>query len=217
MKKDELYNLIELCHEHQLTIVSDEVYEDLIFDQKFFSPLEIPGLADRTVVVSSISKSYAAPGFRSGWVLGPENFISKMLPLAETMLFGNQPFIADMTAYAISNKSQTAKRMKADYKRRAELICDKLSNIEEITPLMPKSGMFILLRINSRKLSAEQFAWRLLKNKQVAVMPGSSFGENGKNYVRVSLTVSDELIETACDKIKEFLESIKEKGTHAPK
>ena len=70
-----------------------------------------------------------------------------MLPLAETMLFGNQPFIADMTAYAISNKSKTAIKMKTDYERRAKLICKKLAKTKNIRPIMPKSGMFILIKL----------------------------------------------------------------------
>ena len=66
----------------------------------------------RTIVVSSISKSHAAPGFRSGWLVGPKDFCDAVLPLSETMLFGNQPFIADMTAYALENDFHTAKKMR---------------------------------------------------------------------------------------------------------
>ena len=114
-----------------------------------------------------------------------------MLPLAETMLFGNQPFIADMTAYAISNKSKTAIKMKTDYERRAKLICKKLSKTKNIRPIMPKSGMFILIKLELKNYSDEKFAWELLRTEGIAVMPGSSFGLNGKNFIRLSLTVPD--------------------------
>ena len=79
-----------------------------------------------------------------------------MLPLAETMLFGNQPFIADMTAYAISNKSKTAIKMKTDYERRAKLICKKLAKTKNIRPIMPKSGMFILIKLELKNYSDEK-------------------------------------------------------------
>ena len=147
LKKKDLSKLVDIVEKNNLWIISDEVYEELIFSEDFISPLEIESLAKRTVVVSSISKSHAAPGFRSGWVFAQADVINKMLPLAETMLFGNQPFIADMTAYAISNKSKTAIKMKTDYERRAKLICKKLAKTKNIRPIMPKSGMYILIKL----------------------------------------------------------------------
>jgi len=205
LSKEEILKLIDVCEEHDLWLVSDEVYEDLIFEQSFASPMEIERLASRTIVVSSISKSHAAPGFRSGWVLAPNEVIEKMLPLAETMLFGNQPFIADMTEYAVRNPSKAAIKMKTDYERRAKLICRELANIDCIEPLMPKAGMFILLKINQESSNADEFAWSLFEEQRVATMPGSSFGKNGENYLRLSLTVNDNLLKEACHRIKAFI------------
>ena len=205
LSREELLKLVNVCEEYNLWLVSDEVYEDLIFEQSFASPMEIERLANRSIVVSSISKSHAAPGFRSGWVLAPEQVIEKMLPLAETMLFGNQPFIADMTEYAVRNPSEAAIKMKIDYERRAKLICQELANIDCIEPLMPKAGMFILLKINQENANADNFAWSLFEEQKVATMPGSSFGKNGENYLRLSLTVPDKLLQEACHRIKAFI------------
>jgi arginine:pyruvate transaminase len=205
LSRKELLKLANVCEEHNLWLVSDEVYEDLIFEQSFVSPIEIERLANRSIVVSSISKSHAAPGFRSGWVLAPEQVIEKMLPLAETMLFGNQPFIADMTEYAVRNPSEAAIKMKTDYERRAKLICQELANIDCVEPLMPKAGMFILLKINQENSNADKFAWSLFEEQKVATMPGSSFGKNGENYLRLSLTVPDKLLQEACHRIKAFI------------
>ena len=208
LRKKDLFELADIVKKHNLWIISDEVYEELIFKEDFVSPLEIPTLAERTIVVSSISKSHASPGFRSGWVFASEEVINKMLPLAETMLFGNQPFIADMTAYAISNKSQTALKMRTDYQRRAKLICKKLANTKNIRPIMPKSGMFILIKLELKNFNDEKFAWNLLHSEGVAVMPGSSFGLNGKDFIRLSLTVPDKELERACERIDEFVKKI---------
>ena len=99
--------------EHDLWIVSDEVYDEMLFEGvDFASPLGFLKGADRIVVVSSISKSHAAPGFRSGWSIGSKEFTKRLLPLAETMLFGNQPFIADMTAIALMKPSKVAADMR---------------------------------------------------------------------------------------------------------
>ena len=94
LRPEDIAALGALAIKHDLWIVSDEVYEELVFDgTRFASPFDNPDLAERTVVTASISKSHAAPGFRSGWCVGSPAFCAQLLPLAETMLFGNQPFV----------------------------------------------------------------------------------------------------------------------------
>jgi arginine:pyruvate transaminase len=132
---EEVASIGAVCQKHDLWIVADEVYEELVFDGDFASPFDNPDLADRVIAVSSISKSHAAPGFRSGWAVGPHEFCERLLPLSETMLFGNQPFIADMTAFALNSDLQTSARMRQSYKRRASLFADTLA--ESSTGLPP--------------------------------------------------------------------------------
>ncbi|MEM9440913.1 MAG: pyridoxal phosphate-dependent aminotransferase, partial [Pseudomonadota bacterium] len=182
-----------LCEKYDLWMVCDEVYEELVFEGRFCSPFDNEAFADRVIALSSISKSCAAPGFRSGWAIGPADFCDAILPLSEAMLFGNQPFIADMTAYALRNPPGTAMRMRADYQRRSLIIANALDKIDGITPFRPEAGMFILADVTGLGLSGERFAWSLLE-AGVAVMPGSSFGDNGDDLIRLSLTKSDEEI-----------------------
>lgn len=196
-----------VCVAHDLWLVCDEVYEDLVFDQNFVSPFDDPSLADRVVVVSSISKSLAAPGFRSGWAVGPVEFCERILPLSEVMLFGNQPFIADMTAWALEADLPTADLLRAAYKRRAALVAKGLSKLECLHTFPPESGMFIMLDVSGTGLDGDSFAWRLLETG-VALMPGSSFGRNADHLVRMSLTVPDAEIEEACRRITKFVEEM---------
>ncbi len=208
MSKQDFLTLTDLFVQNNLWLVSDEVYEDLIFEGDFFSPLSNEKLAPRTVVVSSISKSHAAPGFRSGWAIGPKEFCFRTLPLSETMLFGGQPFIADMTALALSRPSKVSIEMKVAYQRRAKLICDNLKSVEKITPLMPNAGMFILIDIEKTNLNCSDFAWKFLTDQLVAVMPGDSFGEQAKGFIRLSLTVPDKLLQKACDRLSRFIKKL---------
>lgn len=194
----EVAEIGEVCRKHNLWIVSDEVYELLIFDGSFASPLDQPELADRTIAVASISKSHAAPGFRSGWCVGPADFTQKLLPLSESMLFGVQPFIADMTAYALGQPSAAAATMRESYFRRAQLISKRLDGIAGIGADVPQAGMFILADIRATGLSGNDFAMRLLEEEHVAVMPGESFGDNLAGYLRLSLSVADDKIDAAC-------------------
>lgn len=190
-----------VCRRHDLWIVCDEVYEQLVFGATFASPFDNPDLAERTIVVSSISKSHAAPGFRSGWAIGPSDFCTRLLSVSETMLFGGQPFIADMTAYALDNPITTAATMRRIYQGRATRFATALAKAPGLVPLPPEAGMFIVVDVAGTGLSGEEFAWALLREELVAVMPGSSFGDAAEDYIRLSLTVPDDHIDEACRRI----------------
>jgi arginine:pyruvate transaminase len=206
LSRDDISAIGDVCERHDLWIIADEVYEELIFDGGFASPFDDAKLAERTVVVSSISKSHAAPGFRSGWCAGPVEFCEKLLPLAEAMLFGSQPFIADMTADALSRPSGAAEIMRGSFKRRADLIRMEIGKSDTIQCHTPASGMFLLADIRKTGMSGEAFALGLLEQEKVAVMPGESFGEQINGFIRLSLTVSDDVIVEACKRIKRFAE-----------
>jgi arginine:pyruvate transaminase len=200
----EIAEVGEVARAHDLWIVSDEVYEDLIFSGGFASPFDDPALAERTIVVSSISKSHAVPGFRAGWAVGPREFCARALPVSETVLFGGQPFIADMTAHALTNAFDTAARLKANYMRRVAIVERALAGERAVRPLLPEGGMFCLLDVRGTGLDGEAFAWALLKDEAVAVMPGASFGANAAGFVRLSLTVDDAVLAEACARIARF-------------
>lgn len=215
--KQTLIELGRIAIEHDLWIVSDEVYEDLIFgDEPFASPLEIPELRERTVVVSSISKTFAATGFRSGWAVGPEEFCTKLLPISETILFGNQPFIADMTEAALRGTFDTAERMAKSYAARVEMITRELEACPTVQAGKVSGGMFIMLDVKDTGLDAEEFVWGLLDQQSVAIMPGTSFGENARTLIRVGLTVPDEELREAMRRICRYAASLQDARAAQP-
>ena len=204
LTRDDIGEIGEVARAHDLWILSDEVYEELIFDGgPFASPLDEADLAERTVVMASISKSHAAPGFRSGWCVGPGAFTERLLPIAETMLFGNQPFIADMTALAVSRPSAVAQDMARRFAARAELI-HRLLDGNHLRVHRPAAGMFTLVDVRATGLSGDAFARRLLDEEHVAVMPGESFGQTLAGWLRVSLTRPEDEIEEACRRMAAF-------------
>jgi arginine:pyruvate transaminase len=208
LRAADLAALGELARAHDLWIVCDEVYEEMVFDGvPFASPLSDPALAERVVVCASISKSHAAPGFRSGWCVGPEAFCDAALPLSETMLFGNQPFIADATAQAVSAPSPVAAGMVERFSRRAGVLADGLAGTNGLHVHRPEAGMFALIDARETGLSGEAFAMALLDAAEVAVMPGESFGQALAGWVRVSLTQPDELIAEAARRIARFAQT----------
>jgi arginine:pyruvate transaminase len=209
LRPDDIRALGELARAHDLWILSDEVYEDLVFpDIPFTSPLDFPDLADRTVVASSISKSHAAPGFRSGWCVGPAEFCARLLPLSETMLFGSQPFIADLTELAVSEPSPVADGMASRFSHRAGIIARTLDGVGGLRVHRPEAGMFALVDVRATGLSGEAFAESLLDVHKVAVMPGESFGAGLTGWLRLSLTQDDDRTALAATRIAAHAASI---------
>nr|WP_268235811.1 pyridoxal phosphate-dependent aminotransferase [Croceicoccus mobilis] len=209
LDRESIARLGAIARAHDLWIVSDEVYEDLIFtDDEFASPLEIADLRDRTIVVSSISKTFAATGFRSGWAVGPTEFCTRLLPISESILFGNQPFIADMTEAALRGNFDTAERMSKSYAARTHLIMSELEACPSITGAKVSGGMFIMLDVKGTGLTSEEFVWRLLDEHNVAIMPGTSFGDNANTLIRVALTVSDDMLKEAMRRICALAEAL---------
>lgn len=201
LSRGEIAAIGEVCRRQDLTIVSDEVYADLAFAAPFASPFDDEALQNRTVVVSSISKSHALPGFRCGWAVGPADFAERLLAISEAMLFGSQPFLQDATAVALEIASGSAAAMAQAYLRRARLAVATLAGAPRLDARLPEGGMFVMVDVRGTGLSGEEFAWRLLERHAVAVMPGESFGAGGAGHLRLSLAVDDVALVEACRRI----------------
>jgi len=202
---EDLRALGDLAREHDLWIVSDEVYGDITHNGRpFTSALADPAFEERTVITASISKSHAAPGFRSGWCVGPPEFTARALPLSETMLFGSQPFIADMTAAAIASGTALAQAMAARMAKRAQILFDRLDGVAGLRVHRPEAGMFALIDIRAFSDDSLAFALELLEATDVAMMPGASFGPGLEGWLRVALNASDTDTEEACARIARY-------------
>ncbi|MBE3637191.1 pyridoxal phosphate-dependent aminotransferase [Mangrovicoccus algicola] len=198
----------EIAIAHDLWIVCDEVYESLIFHGEFCSPLAFEALRERTIIVSSISKSHAATGFRSGWAVGPAEAMRLVLPVSETMLFGNQPFIADMTEAALTGDFDTAARLCASLSRRAAACQARFDAAPGLSSFPPQGGMFMMVDVSATGLGGEAFAWRLLEEEAVAVMPGDSFGTEAAHLIRLGLTLPDDELAEAVRRIAALAERL---------
>lgn len=189
--------IVDVCRRHDLWILSDEVYETMTYAAPFASPFDTPEGAERTVVVSSISKSHMLPGFRAGWCAGPEAFIDRLLPLSETMLFGAQPFIEDAAALAVAGDFAECRLMWETFARRAAILPFVLADAPGLACRMPEAGMFAMVDVTGTGLDGNAFAWRLLDEESVAVMPGASFGRQAAGFVRVSLAADEAVLREA--------------------
>lgn len=206
----EIDGIGEVCERHDLWIICDEVYADMTYDAPFCSPFDRPHLRDRTLAVSSISKSHALPGFRAGWVASHPDVTPRLILVAEAMLFGSQPFIEDALAVALNEKHPEVERLRVAFRERAETLIKSFEGSKAITARMPEGGMFVMLDVRKTKLTGEQFAWQLLKEKNVSVMPGESFGNGGAGHIRIALTVDSVILRDACARIRSLAEKLVE-------
>lgn len=213
LSREDIRAIGALAVSHDLWIISDEVYADMIYPgNEFTSPLDDADIADRVIVVSSISKSHAAPGFRSGWCIASREFCNALLPVSETMLFGNQPFIADMTAHAITHGSPVVQGMVDRFYARAQRLAQRLHGASDLRVHVPQAGMFAMVDVSRLNMTGTQFAQNLLDQARVALMPGSSFGDSLEHWVRVALTIDDPQFNAAIDRIITYTSSLQKVG-----
>jgi arginine:pyruvate transaminase len=205
---EELAGIAEICRHRDLWLVSDEVYEDLAFARPHTSAWSLPDMAERTIVVSSLSKSHAMAGFRFGWIIGPETLSQHLFSLLLCMYFGGPAFIQDGALAALDDELPEAARLRETYRRRARLLANILGEAKNCRPLPPEGGMFVLLDIRGTGLGAEEFALRLLESEDVALLPCDGFGASGVGHLRIALTAPDDRLAEAGQRIVGFARSL---------
>jgi arginine:pyruvate transaminase len=201
LDRAEIAAIAALCRQHDLWLLSDEVYEDLAFARAHVSPWSLPGMEERTVVVSSLSKSHAIPGFRMGWMIGPTSLTPHLFNLLLCTLYGGPPFIQDGGLVALTSDLPEVAALHEDYRRRAALMFGILAAAPNCRVAAPEGGMFVLLDIRASGLSSEEFAERLLEREGVAVLPADGFGPSATGHLRISLTADDAKLAEAGERI----------------
>lgn len=203
----------EVCERHDLWMVCDEVYADLTFDAAFASPFDMPHLRHRSVSVASISKSHALPGFRCGWAAAPLELIPRLVLVAETMMFGAQPFLADATVVALDQTHPEVALLKATFLERAEAMVAGLHGSPAVSARVPEGGMFVMADIRPTGVTGVEFGLRLLDECGVVVMPGESFGSRGAGHIRIAMTVEADVMIEACGRIRSLAEHLATGGS----
>lgn len=207
--------LAELCIGHDLWLISDEVYSELLFDGEHLSPASLPGMAERTATLNSLSKSHAMTGWRIGWVVAPPALASHLENLALCMLYGLPDFVQDAAVVALDNHLPELAVMREAYRQRRDLVCAVLADCPGVRALKPDGGMFVMLDIRATGLSAQAFADRLLERHGVSVLAGEAFGPSAAGHIRLGLVVDTEQLREACQRIAHCAHELMEAQAHA--
>ena len=204
----EIAAVAALCREHDLWLLSDEVYEDLAFARPHTGAWSLSGMAERTVVVSSLSKSHALPAFRLGWVVGPPELIRHLANLLLCLTYGSPAFIQYGALAALRDELPEVAALREDYRRRAALMSELLADAPGCRVIPPEGGMFVLLDIRGTGLGAADFARRLLDSVRVAVLPCDGFGPSAAGHLRIALSAPEARLRDAADRILRFVRGL---------
>ncbi len=199
-----LENISRVCKQRDLWLISDEVYDTQVWQGNHVSPRTLADMAERTLVVGSMSKSHAMTGSRCGWIVGPEEVIEHAINLATHTTYGVPGFIQDAASYALSVGSELEDKIAEPFRRRREIALNIL-NTQQTVGLIPADGaMYLMLDIRASGLSGEGFANALLDAHRIAVMPGESFGNSAVGHIRVAMTIDDAKFAAALNLICAF-------------
>lgn len=205
-RRKELEEIADAAIEYDLIIISDEIYAELTYSFDHVSIASLNGMEDRCIVMNGFSKAFAMTGLRIGYVIAPEDIVSAMLKIHQySMLCA--PIISQIGALeALRNAKDDLEKMKAKYMRRRNFFVKKLKEFLEVRK--PDGAFYVFPNIKNTGLGSEEFAEKLLMEKNVAVVPGNAFGECGEGFIRCSYATTMEKLKEAIDRIEKFVRNI---------
>jgi len=209
MSRERLMAIAQLAERYDLVVISDEIYDRLVYGVEHICFASLPGMRERTIVLQGMSKAYAMTGWRVGYAAGPAELIAPMLKIHQYTIM-SAPTVAQIAALrALQHGEEDVQYMREMYDRRRRLIVAGLNNIG-LSCFEPKGAFYAFPCIRATGLSSMEFSERLLMEEKVAVVPGSAFGECGEGFVRCSYASSLENIEEALNRMARFVQRHRE-------
>lgn len=212
MTREQLEAIVPVILKHDLLVISDEIYGDLTYTGKHASIASLPGMSERTVVINGFSKAFAMTGWRIGFVCAPEEIDEAMFKIHQYGIMC-APRMSQHAANAalkegFSDGFAVVEEMRDEYARRGRYLVNALNSMG-LDCFMPRGAFYAFPSVEKTGLDGEQFANGLLRSKHVAVVPGSAFGEAGRNHVRCSYATSAKLLTVAIERMNDFVNSLK--------
>ena len=208
MTHDELQAIADIARLHDLWVVSDEVYGDLLFEGQHRHIASLPNMAERTVTIASASKSYAMTGWRCGWMIAPRELIEHANNLGLCMLYGSPGFVQEATIEALLNGKADNVRMRDTYKERRDHVCRQLESVKKLRWLLPQAGMFMLLDIRDSGYTSHRLCEELFEQTGVTLLDASAFGSCLEGFVRMAFAAKEDKLTEGCERIAGFFNRI---------
>ena len=214
LTQDDVKTVCEIALEHDLMVVSDEIYSQLVYGFHHVSPMSQPGMRERTVLMDGLSKSYAMTGWRLGYAVAPKELAVKMeqLMINSSSCAAGFTQMAAIEALSMPESEHAVHRMVKVFEHRRDLVVDGLNAIPGVRCKLPQGAFYAFPNIEGTGFNERDLASRLLNEAGVAVLPGTAFGEAGKGFIRLAYTQSEDELTLGLDRIREFVESNGKKG-----
>ena len=212
LTKEELEELAKVIIENDILVLSDEIYSELTYTEEGHTSIaSLPGMKERCIVINGFSKTYSMTGWRLGYALAPEPIIAQMTKMHQFGIMSAPTTSQYAAIEALRHGDKDIENMKSQYDMRRRLVVDGFNKIG-LECFEPKGAFYAFPCIKSTGLSSEDFCERLIRAKNVVVVPGNAFGESGEGYIRVSYCSKIEDIKKAIRLIGEFINEIKDNG-----
>ncbi|MQR94486.1 aminotransferase [Fictibacillus phosphorivorans] len=207
LSKGDLERIAEVVEKHDLLVISDEIYAELTYDEPYTSFPAVKNMRDRTILISGFSKAFAMTGWRLGFACGPKPILQAMLKIHQYTMMCAPTMAQHAALEALVNGQKDVVKMKESYRQRRSLVIHALEEMG-LSCHVPGGAFYVFPSIEKTGLSSEEFAEQLLMKEQVAVVPGSVFGESGEGHVRCSYATSVQKLEEAMCRIDRFLQTL---------
>jgi len=209
LRAEDLRPIAEICTRHDLIVLSDEIYSELIYDgTEHTSIASLPGMRDRTVLLNGCSKSFAMTGFRVGYACAPSPIIEAMMKIHQYAIMCASTMSQEAAIEALENCRKEVETMRGDYERRRNYVVNRLNEIG-LPCHSPKGAFYVFPDITSTGLNSKDFSLRLLKSQKVAVVPGSAFGASGEGFVRCCFATGIDKLKEAMARIEQFVDEFR--------
>lgn len=208
--RETMERLAQICVKHNLIAISDEIYEQLLYDgEKHTSLATLPGMAERTIKLGGFSKAYSMTGWRIGYLCAPKEIISAVVRVHQYTVTCASSFVQDASVTALKECDEDVEIMRQEYQKRKDYLVKELNSIEGISTNHPTGAFYIFVNIKSLGKTSMEMAEYLLEHAKIALVPGSAFGSEGEGYLRISYATSMEQLVEACKRIRKAVEDLR--------
>ena len=205
--KEKLQRLAEFAVEKDLIVISDEIYAELTYEGEHVSIASLPGMKERTILLHGFSKGFAMTGFRVGFACGPDWLIEAMMKIHQYCMMCAPILSQEAAVEALRHGTEDVMRMKEQYHKRRDFIVRRFNEMG-LDCHSPRGSFYAFPSVKGLGLNEVDFCHRLLREQEVAVVPGTAFGHHGKNHVRASFSTSYDKLVEAADRMERFVDTV---------
>ena len=216
MTEEDLRPIAQFVEEHDLYVISDEIYSELTYGTQHVSIASLPGMRERTIVINGFSKGFAMTGWRLGYACGPREILEQMIKLHQFAIMCAPTNSQYAAIEGLRHCQDEVAEMREAYNQRRRFLMKAFSDMK-LECFEPEGAFYAFPKISEFGMTSEEFATRFLQEKKVAVVPGSAFGKSGEGFLRISYAYSLEDLKEALGRLAEFVKELREKEVKGEK